>query len=124
MKSKDTIFCTFYSHEEYPPDLNIDYKSREDALQAYTEASTELCIQCYPDTKAVLQYLILAILISTDCGYITKKDTPKLFALVKDLAHPLKLSEAELKTFIDQGVTYMDKIIVPNANTGSTSCCY
>jgi len=104
-----------YNHEEYPSDLNIDYKSREEALQAYTESLIELCIQCYPDAKAVLQYLILTILVSTSCGDITEEDTPELFTLVKDLARPLKISEAELKTFIDQGVKHVKKTMIPNA---------
>jgi len=116
----------FSSHEEYSPDLNdnkpFDYKSKKEALQAYTDASEELCHQCRPDAQAVLQYLVLMILTSTICGDITAEGTPRLFALVKDLARPLKLSEAELKTFIDQGVKHMDEIIIPNSKLKISSC--
>jgi len=104
----------FSRQEEYPPGFDtgklFNYKTREEALQAYTAASTELCSQCQPDAKAVLQYLVLMILIATIYGDITEEDTPELFALVKDLARPLKLTEAELKTVIDDQVKYMDKI--------------
>ena len=93
---------------KYPPDFNTDemcnYNSQEDALQAYTEVFEELCRQCPADAKAVLQRLVIAILISTDCGDITEEGTPEQFNLVKDLSRPLKLTDSELKAVIDRGV--------------------
>ena len=91
-------------------------------MQAYTDASTELCRQYQPDAKAVLQYLILMTLASTICGDITEEGSPKLFALVKDLARPLKLTGAELRAVIDNQIKYVEEVIVPNSNLESTSC--
>jgi len=79
------------------------------------EASTELCRQCAADAKVVLQHLVIAVLVFTNRGDITAESTPELFVVVKGLAGPLKLSEAELKIFIDQGIKYMDEIIIPNS---------
>ena len=116
----------FSRQEEYSRGFDtgklFDYKTREDALQAYTDASEELCSQYQPDAKAVLQYLVLMILVSTICGDITEEGTPKLFELVKDLARPLKLTDSELRTVIDSQVKYVEEIIVPNSNVDSTSC--
>jgi len=115
----------FSKSKEYPPDFDTskasDYESREDALRTYTGASTELCRQYRPGAKAVLEYLILMILAATICGDITAEATPELFALVKELARPLKLSEAELRASIDDQVKYIDDVIFPSSNLESTS---
>ncbi len=93
----------------------FNYKSREEALQAYTDASTELCHQYRPDAMSVLEYLILMILASTICGDITAEDMPEQFEQVKELARPLKLTEAEIKAVIDNQKKYMNEIIIPNS---------
>ena len=107
----------FSRENELPPGFNIDklfdYQSRQETLQAYAGAFEQLCRQCYPDAKAVLQYLVKTVLTSTAGGASVVKGTPELFALVKDLARPLKLTEAEIKTIIDDQERYMDEIIIP-----------
>jgi len=115
----------FSKEEKYPPGFNTDkmfnYKTREDALLAYTVALEELCSQCAAGAKAVFLDIVMLILASTICGNITAETTPELFILVKDLARPLKLSEAELRASIDQGVKYVDEIFVSGSIT-NTSC--
>ena len=79
-------------------------------------------VNCPPDAKSMLQYLVLVILVSTICEDITAEGTPEQFTLVKDFPRPLKLTKAELKAVIDNQLKYMDEIIVPNSSLENTSC--